>query len=116
MITTHARDLVVDTLSIEQEDRVLTVQFSDPPHNFMTARMQNDLDTLTAAVTDVDAALEELTYALDELDADGVTAVAWAGSVAVVLATQQSDPPGFPAPSLPSELGCRVELSRGSYS
>jgi enoyl-CoA hydratase len=41
---------VFDTLTVEQEDRVLTVRFCDPPHNFMTARMQKDLDTLTAAV------------------------------------------------------------------
>jgi enoyl-CoA hydratase len=50
MIATHARDLVLDTLTVEQEDRVLTVRFCDPPYNFMTARMQKDLDTLTAAV------------------------------------------------------------------
>jgi enoyl-CoA hydratase len=49
-MATRARDLVLDTLTIEQEDRVLTVRFCDPPHNFMTARMQKDLDTLTAAV------------------------------------------------------------------
>jgi hypothetical protein len=42
-------------------------------------------------------------------------AVAWAGSMAVVLA-RQSEPPGCPALSLPSELGCRVELSLGSYT
>jgi enoyl-CoA hydratase/carnithine racemase len=52
MMTAHARDLALDTLTVEQEDRVLTVRFSDPPHNFMTARMQKDLDTLTAAVDD----------------------------------------------------------------
>ena len=45
-----------------------------------------------------------------------VTAVAWAVSMEVVLATRQSDPPGDPALSLPSKLGCRVELSVGSYS
>jgi enoyl-CoA hydratase len=50
MTTTRAGDLELDTLSVEQKDRVLTVRFSDPPHNFMTARMQKDLDTLTAAV------------------------------------------------------------------
>jgi enoyl-CoA hydratase len=50
--TTHARDLVLDTLTVEQQDRVLTVRFCDPPHNFMTARMQKDLHTLTAAVDD----------------------------------------------------------------
>jgi enoyl-CoA hydratase/carnithine racemase len=52
MMTAHARDLALDTLTVEQEDRVLTARFSDPPHNFMTARMQKDLDTLTAAVDD----------------------------------------------------------------
>jgi enoyl-CoA hydratase/carnithine racemase len=46
----HARDLELDTLTVEQDDRVLTVRFSDPPYNYMTARMQKDLDTLTAAV------------------------------------------------------------------
>jgi enoyl-CoA hydratase len=50
MMVTLARDLELDTLTVEQEDRVLTVRFCDPPHNFMTARMQKDLDTLTAAV------------------------------------------------------------------
>jgi len=52
MTTPRARDLVLDTLTVEQEDRVLTVRFYDPPHNFMTARMQKDLDSLTAAVDD----------------------------------------------------------------
>jgi enoyl-CoA hydratase len=46
----HARDLELHTLTVEQDDRVLTVHFCDPPHNYMTARMQKDLDTLTAAV------------------------------------------------------------------
>ena len=36
-----------------------------------------------------------------------VTAVTWAGSMAVVRATRPSDPPGDPALSLPSQLGCR---------
>jgi hypothetical protein len=44
-----------------------------------------------------------------------VTAVAWAVSMAAVLTTRRSDPPGDPALSLPSQLGCRVELSVGSY-
>jgi enoyl-CoA hydratase len=52
MTTPRARDLVLDTLTVEQQDRVLTVRFYDPPHNFMTARMQKDLDSLTAAVDD----------------------------------------------------------------
>jgi enoyl-CoA hydratase len=51
-MATRARDLVLDTLTVEQEDRVLTVRFCDPPYNYMTARMQKDLDTLTAAVDD----------------------------------------------------------------
>jgi enoyl-CoA hydratase/carnithine racemase len=46
----RARDLELDTLTVEQEDRVLTVRFFDPPYNYMTARMQKDLDALTAAV------------------------------------------------------------------
>ncbi|MDT5182894.1 MAG: hypothetical protein QOI29_1052 [Mycobacterium sp.] len=49
-MATYARDLELDTLTVEQDDRVLTVRFCDPPHNYMTARMQKDLDTLTAAV------------------------------------------------------------------
>jgi hypothetical protein len=39
--------------------------------------------------------------------------VTWAGSVPVVLATRQSDPPGVPDLSLRSEPGCRLELSLG---
>jgi enoyl-CoA hydratase len=46
----RARDLELNTLKVEQEDRVLTVRFCDPPYNYMTARMQKDLDALTAAV------------------------------------------------------------------
>jgi enoyl-CoA hydratase/carnithine racemase len=49
-MATRACDLALGTLTVEQEDRVLTVRFCDPPHNYMTARMQKDLDTLTAAV------------------------------------------------------------------
>ena len=44
-MTTHARDLFLDTLTVEQEDRVLTVRFCDPPHNFMTARMRRKILT-----------------------------------------------------------------------
>jgi enoyl-CoA hydratase/carnithine racemase len=51
-MATRARDLDLDTLTVEQDDRVLTVRFCDPPYNYMTARMQKDLDTLTAAVDD----------------------------------------------------------------
>jgi enoyl-CoA hydratase len=50
MLATLARDLELDTLTVEQDDRVLLVRFCDPPHNFMAARMQKDLDILTAAV------------------------------------------------------------------
>src|SRR5258705_8456262 len=46
----HARDLELETLTVEQNARVLPVRFSDPPYNYMTARMQKDLDALTAAV------------------------------------------------------------------
>jgi enoyl-CoA hydratase len=52
MPTTRAANLELDTLTVEQDDRVLTVRFCDPPHNFMTARLQSDLDILTAAVDD----------------------------------------------------------------
>jgi enoyl-CoA hydratase len=50
MLATLAHDLELDTLAVEQDDRVLLVRFCDPPHNYMTARMQKDLDILTAAV------------------------------------------------------------------
>lgn len=49
-MATRARDLVLDTLTVEQDDRVLTVRLCDPPYNYMTARMQKGLDTLTAVV------------------------------------------------------------------
>jgi enoyl-CoA hydratase len=49
-MATRARDLELATMTVEQDDRVLTARFCDPPHNYMTARMQKDLDTLTAAV------------------------------------------------------------------
>ena len=52
MMTPRACALELDTLTVEQEDRVLVVRFCDPPHNFMTARMQMDLDSLTTAVDD----------------------------------------------------------------
>src|ERR1700761_4899671 len=56
MLAALARDLELDTLTVEQDDRVLLVRFCDPPHNFMTTRMQKDLDILTAAV-DADTAV-----------------------------------------------------------
>jgi enoyl-CoA hydratase len=61
MTATRARDLVLDTLTVEQEDRVLTVRFCDPPYNYMTARMQKDLDTLTAVV-DVDISVGAVVF------------------------------------------------------
>ncbi|MDT5138244.1 MAG: hypothetical protein QOD58_2506 [Mycobacterium sp.] len=52
MTATRAASLELETLTVEQDGRVLTVRFCDPPHNFMTARMQNDLHALTTAVDD----------------------------------------------------------------
>jgi enoyl-CoA hydratase len=49
-MTEHAADLVLDTLTVEQDGRVLTVRVTDPPHNYMTAQMQKDLDRLTLTV------------------------------------------------------------------
>lgn len=46
----RALDLELETLTLEQEDRVLTVRVVAPPYNFMTARMQLDFDALTRAV------------------------------------------------------------------
>ena len=43
-------DLPLETLTLEQTGRVVTARFSDPPHNFMTARLQRDLDVLSRAV------------------------------------------------------------------
>jgi enoyl-CoA hydratase len=51
-----ARELELETLRLEQDGRVLTVRFDDPPYNFITARMQRDLDRLTSAV-DEDASI-----------------------------------------------------------
>jgi len=47
-----AADLKLETLRIEQDGRVLVARVDDPPYNFMTARMQRDLDALTRAVDD----------------------------------------------------------------
>ena len=49
-MTEHAADLVLDTLTVEQDGRVLTVRVTDPPYNYMTAQMQKDLDRLTLTV------------------------------------------------------------------
>jgi enoyl-CoA hydratase len=47
---TRACELALDTLRLEQDGRVLTAFFSDPPYNFMTAGLQRDLDLLVRAV------------------------------------------------------------------
>jgi enoyl-CoA hydratase len=46
----RARDLQLQTLTVEQADRVLTVRVVAPPYNFMTAQMHRDFDALTRAV------------------------------------------------------------------
>jgi enoyl-CoA hydratase len=46
----RACDLQLDTIRLEQDGRVLTAWIEDPPYNFMTARMQDDLDRLSEAV------------------------------------------------------------------
>jgi enoyl-CoA hydratase len=45
-----ARELQLETIRVEQRDRVLVARIDDPPYNYMTARMQRDLDVLTTAV------------------------------------------------------------------
>jgi enoyl-CoA hydratase/carnithine racemase len=52
----NAVDLALDTLRLEQHGRVLIARVDDPPFNYMTARMQRDLDTLSRAV-DEDASV-----------------------------------------------------------
>jgi enoyl-CoA hydratase/carnithine racemase len=44
------RDLSFDTLQLEQDGRVLTVRYSEPPLNFMTSAFMRDLDRLTKSV------------------------------------------------------------------
>ncbi len=84
MLATLARDLELDTLTVEQDDRVLLVRFCDSPHNFMTARMQKDLDILTAAV-----------------DADtSVGAVVLTGGVPKRYITHFTSPRSSPPPSV----------------
>ena len=47
---TPTRDLSFDTLQVEQNGRVLTVRYSTPPLNFLTAAGIRDLDRLTSSV------------------------------------------------------------------
>jgi enoyl-CoA hydratase len=46
----RAVELDLETLALEQEGRVLTVRVQAPPHNYMTAAMQQDLLRLLHAV------------------------------------------------------------------
>lgn len=43
-----------ETLTLEQNDRVLTVRFSDPPFSYVTPELIADLDALTRAVDEDD--------------------------------------------------------------
>src|SRR4051812_32998103 len=45
-----ARDLSLETLWLEQDGRVLTARFSNPPFNFVTTAFIRDLDRLTRAI------------------------------------------------------------------
>jgi enoyl-CoA hydratase/carnithine racemase len=45
-----ARDLALETLRLEQDGRVLTARFSNPPLNFMTTGFIRELDALTRSV------------------------------------------------------------------
>ena len=47
---TRARDLALETLQLEQDGRVLTARFSNPPLNFMTTAFIRELDELTRSV------------------------------------------------------------------
>ena len=47
---TAARDLSLETLQLEQDGRVLTARFSNPPLNFMTTGFIRELDQLTSSV------------------------------------------------------------------
>jgi enoyl-CoA hydratase/carnithine racemase len=47
---TAARDLALETLQLEQDGRVLTARFSNPPLNFMTTGFIRELDQLTSSV------------------------------------------------------------------
>lgn len=46
----RAAELELETVTVEQIERVLVARVSAPPYNFMTAQMQKDLDALTIAV------------------------------------------------------------------
>ncbi len=48
-----AADLKLETLRIEQDGRVLVARVDDPPYNFMTARMQRDLDALNSYASSI---------------------------------------------------------------
>src|SRR5688572_30740456 len=47
---TAARDLALEALQLEQDGRVLTARFSNPPLNFMTTGFIRELDELTRRV------------------------------------------------------------------
>src|SRR3954453_8189476 len=47
---TAARDLPLETLKLEQDGRVLTARFSNPPLNFMTTAFIRELAELTRGV------------------------------------------------------------------
>src|SRR5215212_5184936 len=47
---TAARDLALETMQLEQDGRVLTARFSNPPLNFMTTVFMRELDELTRSV------------------------------------------------------------------
>jgi hypothetical protein len=51
-MATRTCDLTFDTLTVEQDGRVVTLRICAPPYNFMTAQMQKELDTFTAVVDD----------------------------------------------------------------
>lgn len=49
-MTRPATALTLDTLSVQQSGRTLTVRYDNPPDNFMTGDLLRDLDALTRAV------------------------------------------------------------------
>jgi enoyl-CoA hydratase len=55
LVVERACDLELQTLSLDQDGRVVTVRVVAPPYNFMTARMHRDLDALTRAVDEDDS-------------------------------------------------------------